>query len=97
MPNFEERIGVSKKIAHVFFRRVFRDNDDGGTMVKTEQGAYLTRLTKDECRICANAIKATFSDPPGEGIPRRHKALIGATFEELKAILAQLETAIATA
>jgi hypothetical protein len=94
VPNFEQRIGVSKAEALALMHEAFYD----GRFSKLAEDSYRTTLSPDELSVCANAIKATFRDRPGEGIaPRQYDALTGgASFEDVKAALAQLEMAIAS-
>lgn len=59
--------------------------------------AFRLTLAAQEARIFINAMKETFREGKGEGIPsREYQTRVGAKVEDVKAIISQIEAAIAS-
>jgi hypothetical protein len=94
VPDFKSRIGVDENAAIKLL---------GETRISSRQkvaaisgDSYRLTVTQDECRILVNSMKETFRGGRGEGIPlREYRTRVGASVEEVKAIISAIEAALA--
>jgi hypothetical protein len=94
VPDFKSRIGVDESAAIELLDETRISSHK--KVANLSEDLFRLSVARDECRVLVNSMKETFREGRGEGIPlREYRTRVGASVEEIKALISQIEVALA--